>query len=233
MYNTLKEKGCVFRERHGTQTPDWFDLEPTRLTTEQYIALDSTYDWSETSRQWKAVRHECRACHESAVIVNLSAMAKFELKGENATQVVSSLNSRPNNLKTMSNNCTAFTYVVNGRGGIDAELLINRVDSNHFYITCPNVLTNQVMAKINNLIRDEVIANTHLIDCSQAIAILSLNGPQSRQVIENCLNISLDDIEERTHRQINVGVSVPNDRLLYRDVQYKAKAIVILLLHWN
>ena len=180
-------------------------MEPKRLTTEQYCALDHTYDWPEKSRQWMAVKHECQEANERAVVFNLSSVAEFLLEGKNALQVMESLS--PTDLKSMTNNSSIVTYLLNRRGGIDADVVVHKVNDNEFYMTCADLNTNQVLSKIQNVICDQFIETTKVIDLSQRIAVLSVNGPKSTQVLENCLNISLKDFEDRTHHQIKVNVS--------------------------
>ncbi|CAG2117154.1 unnamed protein product, partial [Medioppia subpectinata] len=146
LYEVLKSNGCVYRERHGIQCPDWFDLTPQRLTTEEYIDLDNTYDWSEDSRQWMAVKHECESSHERAIVVNLSSMAKYLVRGENAMKVIDSLS--PTDVKSMPNNSTILTYLLNKRGGIIAEIIVTKVNDSEFYITCAEVSTNHVFVNL-------------------------------------------------------------------------------------
>ncbi|CAG2165859.1 unnamed protein product [Oppiella nova] len=156
LYELLKSNGCVYRERHGIQCPDWFDLVSTPLTTEQYIDLDNTYDWSEDSRQWKAIKYECQSCHERAALFNLSSMAKYLVRGENALQVIDSLS--PTDVKSMLNNSTILSYLLNTRGGITAEIIINKVNDNQFYITCADISTNHAMKM--RLIRFSQVSHT-------------------------------------------------------------------------
>jgi sarcosine dehydrogenase len=206
LYELLKSNGCVYRERHGIQCPDWFDLVSTPLTTEQYIDLDNTYDWSEDSRQWKAIKYECQSCHERAAVFNLSSMAKYLVRGENAQQVIDSLS--PTDVKSMLNNSTILSYLLNTRGGITAEIIINKVNDNEFYITCADISTNHVFINFCNLINDQNIKNTEIIDLSKDVGILSINGPKSTQILEKCLNISLENIDDKTHREIEVDVRI-------------------------
>ncbi|CAG2121261.1 unnamed protein product [Medioppia subpectinata] len=206
LYDILKSKGCVYRERHGIQCPDWFDLTPQRLTTEEYIDLDNTYDWSEDSRQWMAVKHECESSHERAIVVNLSSMAKYLVRGENAMKVIDSLS--PTDVKSMPNNSTILTYLLNKRGGIIAEIIVTKINDSEFYITCAEVSTNHVFVNLCDVINDENIGNIEIVDLSKDIGILSLNGPKSTEILETSFDISLNDFREGSHRKIKINVSI-------------------------
>ena len=204
LFETLLNNGCVYSERHGIQVPDWFDLETTQLSPQEYYQMDKTYDWPEDSRLWKAVKSECKACHERAVIFNLSSMGKFLLKGKNSVQVVDSLT--PTDVKSMANKTTTPTYLLNSRGGIDSDVILHKVTDEEWYITCADLNTNRVLAKIQNSITDQLLTNTQIFDLSQEMAVLSLNGPKSTAVLEKCLNISLKNFEDRTHTEMHFNV---------------------------
>ncbi|XP_054157936.1 sarcosine dehydrogenase, mitochondrial-like [Oppia nitens] len=201
LHEILLSNGCVYRERHGIHCPDWFDLERhSPLTYEQYMDLDNTYDWPEECRQWKAIKYECKACHEEAVLFNLTSKAKFSLIGVNAMKVINKL--VPNDVQSVPNNHTFVTYLLNKRGGIMAEMIVNKIDDNSYYITAADMPSNQVYAAFCNVIIVDSVKDTEFIDMSQEMAILSLNGPKSTEVLQQCFNISLNDFNDRTHREI-------------------------------
>jgi len=196
--------GCVYQERNGIQRPDWFDLKEPKLSLEQYLELDNRFDWEHNSRQWNAVRQECKSCHESAALFNLSSMGKFLLSGQNASKVMDML--CPSDITSMPNNSTIVTYFLNSKAGIDAEIVLNKVNANEFYITCPDIGANHVLTRIRSYIFDNQIENIELTDLTKQIGILSVNGPMSKQLLEKSLSISLDNFEKMTHQQIEISV---------------------------
>jgi glycine cleavage system aminomethyltransferase T len=204
LYETLLNSGCVFQERNGIQRPAWFDLHKPKLTFEQYLELDNTFDWQQDSRQWKAIKYECKSCDECAVIFNLSSMGKFFINGENASKLLDLLS--PTDIKSIPDNSTLVTYFLNSKAGIDAEIVLSKINGNEFYITCPDIGANHVLAHIRNSIFDHKIQNVEISDLTKEITILSIQGPQSTDILEKSLGICLDSFENMTHREIEISV---------------------------
>jgi glycine cleavage system aminomethyltransferase T len=196
--------GCVFQERNGIQRPAWFDLEKPKLTFEQYLELDNTFDWQQNSRQWKAIKYECKSCRECAAIFNLSSMGKFFISGQNAFKVLDML--CPTDIKSMPDNSTLVTYFLNSKAGIDAEIVLSKINGNEFYITCPDIGANHVLAHFRNLIFDQRIQNIEISDLTKEMTILSIQGPQSKHILEKSLGICLDSFENMTHREMEISV---------------------------
>lgn len=208
LFDTLMQFGCVYQERHGIQRPAWFDLEKDRLTFEQYLQLDNTFDWQHHSRQWRSIRHECEVCRQRCAVFNLSSMGKFVVRGSDATQLLDIL--CPTDLRSMAINSVIVTYFLNSEAGMDAEVAISKINSNEYYITCADIAINKVRTRICNLICDFGIKGVEVEDVSKQFAVLSVQGPQSRQLLSTTLGIDMNEFDNNTFKDMELNVSISN-----------------------
>lgn len=205
LYETLLSENCVYQERHGTQRPGWFDRDSNkRLSFEEYLQLDDTFDWNPESLQWKAIKRECLSCIQNAVVFNISSMGKFLIKGDDALNAMELL--CPNNISVMNDGSSICTYFLNSKGGIEADVTINRIDANEFYITCSDIATNHVFAHLCHNINDKGF-NVIINDLTNCVGTISIQGPKSIPLLEKSFGLNLRNFQPLSHKQINLQVS--------------------------
>lgn len=178
IHDTLKAHGAVFAERSGGwEVPMYFDKEgrgwPTRASM-------GHQDWSEI------VAAECIAARDAAVLFDQSMYGKIVVQGPDAARALNRVCGADVDVAV---GVSAYTQFLNRRGGIEADVTITRLAPQKFL-----VLTGP-----SSQIRDQswIASNAdqswrfELFDATSAYALLTLQGPASRAVLQQ---ISDDDL---------------------------------------
>ena len=170
LYGVLEKRGAVFGSKFGWERPNWFapkGMEPV--------------DRPSFGRpNWFApVGEEHRAVRERAGLIDVSSFSKFEVSGPGAFRFLQWLAA--NDLDRPPGAVT-YTQLCNGRGGIEADLTITRLEEDRFYIVTGSGFGVRDFNWIGrHMPRDgSVILN----DITSGKAVLNLCGPAARAVLE-------------------------------------------------
>jgi sarcosine dehydrogenase len=167
LYELLHADGAVFGEKLGWERPNWFG---------QAGAVD---EYTFQRPNWHAaVGREHRACREAAVLFDQTSFAKFTLKGPDAeaalTWIAANDVARPNG-------SLIYTQMLNDRGGIEADVTVMRRAQDEYYIvTGTGFATHDFDWIARNIPKG---MNAQLVDVTSAYSVLSLMGPNARQIL--------------------------------------------------
>lgn len=167
LYELLRADGAVFGEKLGWERPNWFG---------QTGAAD---EYTFQRPNWHAaVGREHRACREAAVLFDQTSFAKFTLKGPDAeaalTWIAANDVARPNG-------SLIYTQMLNDRGGIEADVTVMRRAQDEYYIvTGTGFATHDFDWIARNIPKG---MNAQLVDVTSAYSVLSLMGPNARQIL--------------------------------------------------
>lgn len=167
LYELLRADGAVFGEKLGWERPNWFG---------QSGAAD---EYTFQRPNWHAaVGREHRACREAAVLFDQTSFAKFTLKGPDAeaalTWIAANDVARPNG-------SLIYTQMLNDRGGIEADVTVMRRAQDEFYIVTGTGFATHDFDWIARNIPTGM--NAQLVDVTSAYSVLSLMGPNARQIL--------------------------------------------------
>ena len=179
LYNKLRENGACFGEKLGWERPNWFaNLEAGETAVDEY---------SFGQQNWfDAVHREHKAVREKAVLFDQSSFAKFVLKGPEATQCLNWIAA--NNIDKPVGSLT-YTQMLDDNGGIQCDLTIARLACQEYYIVTGTGFATHDYHWIKTNIGSAM--EVQLSDVTDANAVLSLMGPNARNILQKVTN---DDV---------------------------------------
>jgi len=171
LYAHLKAAGACFGEKLGWERPNWFaDLAAGEVAQDRYSYQRPGW--------WDAVRREHQAARKAAVLIDQTSFAKFTLKGPDAASALNWIAA--GNVDRAVGSLT-YTQMLNDKGGIEADVTVARVARDEFYIvTGTGFATHDFDWMSRNI---PAGAKAELVDVTSGSAVLSLMGPEARDIL--------------------------------------------------
>jgi 4-methylaminobutanoate oxidase (formaldehyde-forming) len=171
LYAHLKAAGACFGEKLGWERPNWFaDLAAGEVAQDRYSYQRPGW--------WNAVRREHQAARKAAVLIDQTSFAKFTLKGPDAA---SALNWIATGNVDRAVGSLTYTQMLNDNGGIEADVTVARVARDEFYIVTGTGFATHDLDWISRNI--PAGAKAELVDVTSGSAVLSLMGPEARDIL--------------------------------------------------
>ena len=167
LYAHLKAAGACFGEKLGWERPNWF-AESGEEPVDRYSYQRPGW--------WEAVRREHLAARGRAVVIDQSSFAKFALKGPDAAKALNWIAAGNVDRAVGS---LIYTQMLNDRGGIEADVTVARVAQDEFYIVTGTGFATHDF----NWISRNLTGNCQLVDVTSGFSVLSLMGPEARNVL--------------------------------------------------
>lgn len=194
LHDRLSASGAYFGEGHGWEMPDWFAPSPEQAKIE-------TYSWHRQNWfDWHAEEH--RAAREDVIIMDMSAMSKFQVEGPDALALMSRLSCNEVNVEP---NRLVYTAWVNEKGGFEADLTVTRLAQDRFMVVVgENSHGHTLMRMKRHILDDEVVVIT---DLTPAITQINIHGPKARLLMEKVTSadMSHEAFPFMTCQDIDVG----------------------------
>ena len=176
LYAHLNAAKAVFGEKLGWERPNWFATNEDPVDRYTYLRPN----W------FRAVKREHQAARESAVLIDQSSFAKFTLKGPDAAKALAWIAA--GNIDRAVGTLT-YTQLLNARGGIEADVTVARTAQDEFYITTGTGFATHDFDWINR----NLTGNCALTDVTSGNAVLSLMGPEARNILARVCNDDLSN----------------------------------------
>ncbi|KAK2188591.1 hypothetical protein NP493_127g01000 [Ridgeia piscesae] len=215
LHQVLKEAGCIFQERHGWERPGWFNLSGPAVPEDydyygqyghqpnsakgyiEHLKMDYTFDFPPHHR---IIGNECVACREKAALFNMSYFGKYYLVGRDAPKAADWLFS---NDVRKDPGSTVYSCMLNRRGGVEADLTVSVLspgtdtgphdfDGRGFYVAVGGGLAQHALGHMQDVLADSRL-DCRLVDVSETMAMLSVQGPRSRQILQSLTDADLSD----------------------------------------
>ena len=193
LYAHLKAAGACFGEKLGWERPNWFaDLTKGEVPQDRYSYQRPGW--------WDQVKREHQAAREAAVLIDQTSFAKFTLKGPDAAKCLNYIAA--GNVDRAVGSLT-YTQMLNKRGGIEADVTVARTAWDEFYIVTGTGFATHDFDWISR----NLTGNCQLVDVTAGSAVLSLMGPEAREIL---FRVSGDDLSNAafpfgTARRISVA----------------------------
>ena len=192
-------RGAVFGCAYGWERPNWFasapgppdapwprqrdDLRPGRHDDPRDAPLTFLRP------AWRnAVAAECRAVRDRAGLVDLSAFAKFEVAGTDATAVVEGLGA---NRPPRTVGRIGLTHVLTEAGGVASELTVVRLAADRYYITSAAAAERHDEDVLRR--HAAAFADVEVVNRTEHLGVLGLAGPEARNLLGRLTDADLDD----------------------------------------
>ncbi|MGA8707293.1 MAG: FAD-dependent oxidoreductase [Steroidobacteraceae bacterium] len=170
LHDRLAAAGACFGESAGWERPNWYAVEGQKPRYE--------YGWGR--QNWfhnNAEEH--RAVRERVGLFEQSSFAKLLVQGRDAESVL-------NRIATASVSVPpgriVYTQFLNTRGGIEADLTVARLAPDRYLV----ITAAFTQTHVESWIRRHTPADAHclLTDVSDAYAMLNLQGPAARALLQ-------------------------------------------------
>ena len=199
IYEAQAARGAVFGCACGWERPNWFAAGgESRSEPRLESGADTRWGKSDDPRDapltflhpaWRStVAAECRAVRDRAGIVDLSALAKFEVAGADATAFVERLGT---NRPPRGVGGVGLTHVLTGAGGVASEFTVTRLAADRYYLTSAAAAERHdedVLRQHAGAFADARVANR-----TEHMGALGLVGPEARAVLGALTDADLHD----------------------------------------
>ncbi|KAM4696751.1 sarcosine dehydrogenase, mitochondrial [Rhinophrynus dorsalis] len=242
LHEELLSQGCVFQERHGWERPGWFNPEgPAPILAYDYYGaygLEPNHDYTYSQLLGKeytfdfpphhdVIRRECLMCRNQAAVFNMSYFGKFYLVGPDAKKAANWLFTADVNKPPGS---TVYTCMLNKRGGTESDLTVSSItpgtpasalaphfEGDGYYLAIGGAVAQHNWSHITAILQEEKF-KCQLIDCSEDLGMISIQGPASRSVLQEILDedLSNEAFPFSTHKLVKAaGFTVRAIRLSF------------------
>ena len=178
-HDLLAKQGAVFGAPTGWERPLWF--AQTEAETEVH------YSYGDQS-WWPIARREALHCQQHVSLFELSPFSKIEVEGDDALDALQYLCSNNIDVKP---GVAVYTFMLNHKGGIEAELTVTRLSKNRFWVTSGAA----TRFKDQYWIRKHLDANSdvRITDITETRAVIGVMGPKSRALMQSISSTDFSD----------------------------------------
>ncbi|KAI1904792.1 hypothetical protein AGOR_G00009330 [Albula goreensis] len=231
IHKLLVDQGCVFQERHGWERPGWFNPEgPAPVVDYDYygaygLSRNERYKYNELlGKEYTfdfpphhdVIKKECLTCRNAVSAFDMSYFGKFYLVGPDAKKAADWLFSADVNKAVGS---TVYTCMLNKRGGAESDLTVSRIEpgSTHsplapkfegdgYYLAIGGGVAQHNWSHIQTVLQDEGF-RCQLLDHSEDMGMISIQGPKSRDLLQEVLDTDLsnESFPFSTHKVVNAA----------------------------
>ncbi|KAJ8681464.1 hypothetical protein QAD02_017251 [Eretmocerus hayati] len=234
-HELLVEEGAVMEECQGWERPAWYLTKGRTAPVPQYDYYGSYGNPKHESNAYLQVleqehtfefpshhadiKEEVLACRNNVVLFDTSHFGKFYLCGSQAQQAADYIFTSETNSEL---NRIVYSCALNDRGGIESDCTFTWIPpgssspvdpifkGNALYIVCGGSSSYHTWIHIHQAItKKEFDVTFH--DATDQIGILSLQGPNSKKVLQSVVDENLDNLDLSPSKTQLLKV---NDRLI-------------------
>ena len=168
-HDRLAALGACHGENGGWERPNWYAPE----------GVEPVYEYTYGRQNWfnhSAAEH--RACREGAALFDQTSLAKLLVQGPDACAVLNRISSAD---VDVAPGTSVYTTWLNDRGGIEADLTVNRLDEDRFLV----VTAYSTQVKDADWIARHTPdgARMTVTDVTSGWAVLGVFGPEARNIV--------------------------------------------------
>ncbi|HIE66547.1 MAG TPA: FAD-dependent oxidoreductase [Acidimicrobiia bacterium] len=169
VHDRLVALGACLGEGGGWERPNWYAPE----------GVEPVYEYTYGRQNWfehSAAEH--RACREGAAYFDQTSLAKLLVQGPDACAVLNRISSADVDVEPGT---SVYTTWLNDRGGIEADLTVNRLDEERFLV----VTAFSTQVKDADWIARHAPdgARMTVTDVTSGYAVLGVFGPRARDIV--------------------------------------------------
>jgi 4-methylaminobutanoate oxidase (formaldehyde-forming) len=197
LHGRLQEAGAVFGTKNGWERADYLvPGERSRRAGED----QRSFGWSEPPYR-ATIAEEHRAVRERVGIIDMSSFGKLEVSGPDALAL---LERASDNLVDRPVGAVVYTQLLDGRGGVVADVTITRLAADRFRVVTGAGAVDSDAGWLRMLARGCDVA---IRDVSDELSVIGFWGPAARAVLAETTvaDVSHVGFPFRTGRTIEVG----------------------------
>ena len=169
VHDRLVALGACLGEGGGWERPNWYAPE----------GVEPVYEYTYGRQNWfehSAAEH--RACREGAAYFDQTSLAKLLVQGPDACAVLNRISSADVDVEPGT---SVYTTWLNDRGGIEADLTVNRLDEERFLVV--TAFSTQVKDADWIARHTPDGARITVTDVTSGWATLGVFGPLAREIV--------------------------------------------------
>lgn len=175
LHDLMIERGAVMGAAYGWERPNWFS---DRLG-------DTANESFRRSNWFDPVSNECATVTNAVALADLSVFSKFEVSGPDTTHFLETLGAnRPPKVGRIG-----LIHTLTPAGGVQSEFTVARLAEDRAYLTSAAAAEE---TDTNTLTAHAETQDVTIDNCTEAMAVIGLMGPKSRDVLIACCNDALD-----------------------------------------
>ncbi|KAG7223903.1 hypothetical protein INR49_015159 [Caranx melampygus] len=162
------------------------------------------------------IKSECLSCRHGVAVFDMSYFGKFYLTGPDAKKAADWLFTADVNKKPGS---TVYTCMLNKRGGAEADLTVSRLEpgaanlplapesnGDAYYLAIGGGVAEHNWNHIRTVLQDQGF-HCQLTDHSEDMGMISIQGPKSREVLQEVLDADLsnESFPFSSHKVVNAA----------------------------
>uniref|UniRef100_A0AAX7U7H9 Sarcosine dehydrogenase n=1 Tax=Astatotilapia calliptera TaxID=8154 RepID=A0AAX7U7H9_ASTCA len=187
---------------HGRPEKDMYAYDVKRNEKYKYDELlgqEYTFDFPP---HHDVIKNECLSCRHSVAVFDMSYFGKFYLTGPDAKKAADWLFTADVNKKPGT---TVYTCMLNKRGRSEADLTVSRLEpgvanlplapefsGDAYYLAIGGGVAEHNWNHIKTVLQDQGF-RCQLTDHSENMGMISIQGPKSREVLQEVLDTDLSN----------------------------------------
>jgi len=183
LHSRLQDLGAVFGVKHGWERPDYF--QPGRAW--RRAGPDQRAFGFKRPPYFDRLAEEHRAFRERAGIIDMSSFGKVEIEGPGALSLLERVAWNRIDRPVGS---VIYTQLLEGGGGIAADVTITRLAPDRFRLVTGAGYVNSDMGWLRMQVGDEAV---EMRESSDELSVIGMWGPHSRMVLQR---VSDDDVSD-------------------------------------
>ena len=203
LHDRIAAAGAVFGETAGWERPNWYAR----------AGQTAEYEYSYGKQNWHDdMVQECLGVRETVGLFDQTSFAKFTVTGPDALAVLNTVSVADIDAPIGK---AVYTQWCNQAGGIEADLTVNRMSDDRFFVVTAAASEGRDWAWLRRACRDKQVTLTNI---THDQAMIGLMGPNSRAVLSAVTDADLSNagFDAATGRSINLaGVDVFALRMSY------------------
>jgi 4-methylaminobutanoate oxidase (formaldehyde-forming) len=196
IHERLEKQNACFGELSGWERANWYAPE----------GGEPKYEYSFGKQNWFGYSaNEHRATRENVAFYDQSSFSKYLVQGKDACSALQKICSANIDVEIGK---MVYTHWLNQAGGIEADLTVNRVGENEFWVVSAAARATKDMDWLRRNIDSD--AHCHFTDITNAWATFGIMGPNSRDLLQKALNhdLSNENFPFASHQTVEIGCAL-------------------------
>ncbi|HEY1352126.1 MAG TPA: FAD-dependent oxidoreductase [Ktedonobacteraceae bacterium] len=175
LYQRLRNLEAVFGEKAGWERPEWFAANAPLAAGQGWPRPQG---WA--ARHWSpAIGAEHQATRERVALFDETSFSKIEITGPGALEFLQYLSANQ-----LDRPCGTITYtqLLNARGGIECDLTVTRLDTQHFLLITGTASGPHDLAWIRKHAPED--GSVVIRDITSSRCCIGVWGPRARDLLQ-------------------------------------------------
>jgi glycine cleavage system aminomethyltransferase T/glycine/D-amino acid oxidase-like deaminating enzyme len=193
VHDRLVAQRAYFKDVSGWEGADWYAPEGAEPQAGQLSW--GRQDWF---GYWEAEHHAART---GVIVMDMAFMAKFEVQGRDAGQVLERISA--NHVNGEPGRIT-YTQWLNAGGTLEADLTVTKLSDDRFWVVASDTAHRHVDTWMRRHLGD---AHAFVADVTSGYAQINIQGPRSRELLASVTSadMSHEAFGYRMAAEIDIG----------------------------